>query len=134
RQARASKGEPRPQVSGRDVEAAVLAEYLHYLLPVYAVRLAYAADLIGEHDFQGMERIVDVLHHLGGMYIRAHHGRFNRRVQLLDRVPAATVNLADDNVTGVIVVRDGGAFTQELGIHADPEIGAGALARILLQD
>ncbi len=80
-----------------------------------------------------MPAVVGVLHHLGGLDVGADHRARRFRIQRGEQIAARLVDLADHGLRRMVVVVHRGAFAQELGVDADAELLAGALAGVFFQ-
>ncbi len=97
-------------------------------MAVDADRLADIADFIGEHHLDGMPAVVAVLHHFCCFDIGADERRIHFFIQLCQDFPGLSIGLADDGLGRMVIVVDGGSFTQEFGVDADAEVHAGLFA------
>lgn len=133
-EAGAAEGEAREQVSGGDVEFAVLAEDVHDSMGVNAEGLTQVSDFVGEADFERMPVVVDIFDHLGGLEVGADEWGLEVGVEGGERVSAGLVELADDGFGRRIEISNGRTFAQEFRVMADAEVHTGALAGVFLKD
>ena len=96
-------------------------------------RLADIADFVGKTDLQRVPGIVGVLHHFSRFDAGPDHRAGHVGKQRGDDVTARLAEFADDRLGRMVVIVDRRAFTQELRIDADAEIGPGLLARTSFQ-
>ncbi|MNH01107.1 hypothetical protein D3C79_603170 [compost metagenome] len=81
-----------------------------------------------------MPYVAGVLDHLGHFDRLADDRGVEFFVQGLEDVTAGAVQFADDRHRWLVVVLDGGAFTQEFRVDRHTEVDAGLLARAIFQD
>ena len=77
RQAGAAEGEAGLEVGARDVQRVVAAQRVHHFRAVDAQFAGQRADLVGEGDLHGVERVAGVLDHLRGA--QRDDGGFHRQ-------------------------------------------------------
>ena len=133
-QAGAAEGEAGAQVDRGQVELGVGAEDVHDALAVEALGLGQAADLVGEAHLEGVPGVVGVLDHLGQLQVGLDQRRPWPRRHRGDQVADLLVDGADDDLGRLVVVADGGALAQELGVHGDRDRPAGGALQVGQQD
>ena len=126
RQARPAVCKARFQVRRRDVQLAVLPEDAHHVLRVGAERIAQIRNLVSERDFQGVKRVADVLHHLCGAHARLEKRRRHAAVELPQLRRRVGVVAAHQHKRRMVEVLERRAFTHELGIHRNAQLGHAA--------
>jgi hypothetical protein len=132
-QTRAAVGKAWLEVTGRNIQFGVKAEYFHQLLGVDTQHLADAPNLICIAYFQSMERIIDVLDQFGDPRVHPDNGRIYALVYLFHRAHPAIVRCADKRIGGIEKVMDGRALAQELRIRNDREIFSARFFSLCLQ-
>src|ERR1019366_4522362 len=132
-QTRASECKTGQQISGRDVELAILAEDVHYRMGIDAERLAQIADFVGETDLQRMPAVVNVLDHLSRLYIRPDQRRLEFFVKLGQHVAAGFIQFADHRLRRRAEVFHCRTLPQKFGVVTDAEVNPGLFPGELFQ-
>ena len=128
RQAGTAEGEAGAHEIRRHGDLVVRAEDFHHRLPVDARSLGDVADLVGEGDLDRAPGVRSVFHQFRCADVGLVDMAGQRLVQRGQRIFGRLVHRAEDDQAGIIIILDGRAFTQELGIVAEAEALAGRLA------
>ena len=115
REARAAEADARAEE--RRADPVIEPDALGDREDVGAGRLADVRDLVDERDPRDERGVRGELDHLGRRDVRAHDGRVDALVQLLDDVAVGGIERADHDPVGMHEVAHGRALGRELGIR-----------------